>query len=379
MGVYKPKGSKVWWMSYTHLGRPYRKNTGASNKKLAERIFHKTKNELAESKHFPVQQEDTISFDQMMQRYLEEIVPDKAPSTQGDEQRFAKTLTQFFGGNLLIQITPDLVAQYKQERRRMYAAKWQRRLKKKSKVKIKAEQGKDFGKRTINRELGLLSAVFNQAIKVWRYCNFNPVSCVKREKENKRVKFFTDEDFGKIFDHLSDWVQPLVLLAKNTGLRRANIVNLKWSQVNLSQRVIVLEAEVMKNSTSLGLPLNDQAMQVIVAQKAKRIRPICQVYVFSKQNGEPYTGWGVTRAFKRACRKAGTPDYRFHDLRHDFCSQLVQKGVDLYAVKELAGHSEISTTQRYAHLSPDRLRKAVEVLDFHAVSKKPKKDLQQLP
>jgi len=60
------------------------------------------------------------------------------------------------------------------------------------------------------------------------------------------------------------------------------------------------------------------------------------------------------------------PHYRFHDLRHDFCSKLVQAGVDLYTVKELAGHKNITTTQRYAHLSAERLKEAVSVLDYHS-------------
>jgi site-specific recombinase XerD len=81
---------------------------------------------------------------------------------------------------------------------------------------------------------------------------------------------------------------------------------------------------------------------------------------------KPYTKWGVYQAFKKACKKAGYPDYRFHDLRHDFCSKLVQAGVDIYTVKELAGHKDVTTTQRYAHLNPERLKQGVSVLDYHS-------------
>jgi len=152
-----------------------------------------------------------------------------------------------------------------------------------------------------------------------------------------------------------------VLLAKNTGLRKSNVVNLKWSEVNLKDRLIILEGEVMKNSECLGVPLNSTAFNVIKGQM--RVRQLLAPYVFCKKNGEPYTGWGVYQTFKKGCVDAGYPDFRFHDLRHDFCSKLVQSGIDLYTVKELAGHKDITTTQRYAHLNRGKLKEAVSVLE----------------
>jgi site-specific recombinase XerD len=71
----------------------------------------------------------------------------------------------------------------------------------------------------------------------------------------------------------------------------------------------------------------------------------------------------ISKSFSKARQKANIDNFRFHDLRHDFCSRLVQRGVDLYAVAALAGHKDIKMTQRYAHLSPERLRSAVETLN----------------
>jgi len=383
MGIYKPQGSKFYWFSTTNQGIRHRENTKATNKKLAEQVYRKRVDDLAREKHFPEENLGGVRFTQLVERYLAEVTLDKSLNSQADENRFALVLTGFFGDKFLNQITPDLVFQFKQQRRRDFAKKWKCRLEKekdqlkklgKEALKAFEEKGRHFGKRTINRELGLLSAMLNQAIKVWRWCSFNPVSSVKREKENKRVKYFSPEVFAQIFDCLPDWVRPIVLLAKYTGLRRANVVNLKWSQVDMKQRMVILDAGVMKNSEHLGIPLNEQAYRILEVQKNHKVRAersnkmvlIRSAFVFCHNNGTEYTAWGVTRAFKKACRKAGYPDFRFHDLRHDFCSQLVQQGVDLYAVKELAGHKDIATTQRYAHLSPERLRKAVEALPSHA-------------
>lgn len=373
MGVYKPKGSKFYWFSITHDGVRHRENTQATNRKLADRIYHQRVNELAGKQHFPDEKEKNISFAQLMERYLSEVTPDKTANTQADDRRYAATLEKFFSQKNLNQVVPDLVFQYKQKRKLDFANRWKekqkrekKRLKKLGKEALKKFEAKDrgYGNRTINRELNFLSAAFNQAIKVWGWAIFNPVSSLKREEENKRVKYFPEEQFAKIFACLPEWVKPIVLFAKNTGLRRANVVNLEWSQVDLEQRMVILDAEVMKNSEHFGVPLNDWAWEVLLAQQE---RPsVRSQFVFCKSDGVAYTPWGVTRAFKRACRKAGCPDFRFHDLRHDFCSQLVQRGVDLYVVKELAGHKDISTTQRYAHLSPAKLKSAVAVLVSHA-------------
>jgi integrase len=86
--------------------------------------------------------------------------------------------------------------------------------------------------------------------------------------------------------------------------------------------------------------------------------------VFGKVNGMAYTGDYFSKRFKRACMSAGISDsIHFHSLRHSFASNLAQKGVSLYVIKELLGHSSISTTEIYAHLNVDTLREAVSMLD----------------
>ncbi len=80
-------------------------------------------------------------------------------------------------------------------------------------------------------------------------------------------------------------------------------------------------------------------------------------------HGKPLYKILLERALRRACKKAGITEFRFHDLRHTFASQLVQLGVDLYTVQRLMGHKDGRMTQRYAHLSQEKLRGAVKVLD----------------
>ena len=97
-------------------------------------------------------------------------------------------------------------------------------------------------------------------------------------------------------------------------------------------------------------------------KKIGKVRRLDCDYIFEK-DGSAYKGDWIIKSFIKACKKAGINNFRFHDLRHDFCSRLVQKGIDLYTVAALAGHKDIRMTQRYAHLSPERLRGAINVLN----------------
>ena len=86
-----------------------------------------------------------------------------------------------------------------------------------------------------------------------------------------------------------------------------------------------------------------------------------QPYVFCKAKGEPFKD--VNSSFATALKKSGIPHFRYHDLRHTFASWLVMKGVDIRTVQELLGHKDLRMTMRYAHLAPDHMKRAVEILD----------------
>lgn len=272
---------------------------------------------------------------ELLKRYLKEYSCRNAKSTQADEKCYARFLKKEFNRMYIDEITSDVLASK--------VAAWR---------KVK-------GNRTINRKLALLSSSFDKGMKIWAWCDNNPVKDIPREKEVKRVVFFPDKDFEKIFKALPTWLKPIILIAKNTGLRLANVVFLRWDQVDLEQNFITILDTEMKNNHSLGVPLNNIASNVLNhLAKNKRGK-----FVFCRENGKPYTRWGASQRFKKTCVKVKLPEYRFHDLRHDFCSKLVQKGADLYKVMALAGHKDIASTQRYAHLRRDDLRDSIELLN----------------
>ena len=157
---------------------------------------------------------------------------------------------------------------------------------------------------------------------------------------------------------MPDWLKPIVIIARETGLRLSNIANLKWSQVNLFNKSIIIETT--KNGDPLGLPMTDNVYRAL--KELNKVRRLDSDYIFGK-DGKPFRRWWISKSFKKVCQQAGIENLRFHDLRHDFCSKLVQRGVELYTVAILAGHRDIKTTQRYAHFCSVRMRFALVIFN----------------
>jgi integrase len=130
-----------------------------------------------------------------------------------------------------------------------------------------------------------------------------------------------------------------------------------WISDDDQIRVVSSEDGNTKNYKTRTIPLN-RALDELLRKLPRRLD---SPYVFQGPSGEAYTK--TNYHFTRAVKRAGIPRVRFHDLRHTFASHLVMKGIDLRTVQELLGHGDMRMTLKYAHLAPDHVRKAVEVLD----------------
>ena len=156
----------------------------------------------------------------------------------------------------------------------------------------------------------------------------------------------------------ADHLTPMVLLSLNLGLRQGELFSLTWEQVDLRLKTITVLASHSKGNTTRAIPLNNEALAVLVTIKPK----IATGLVFKS----PVTGGrfnNVKRAWAELTKTAELPGLRWHDLRHDFASQLVMRGVPLFTVQKLLGHANARMTQRYAKLAPGTLADAVAVLE----------------
>ena len=247
-------------------------------------------------------------------------------------------------------------------------------------------QADDKSASTINRLTATMKAALQKASD-WDLLETNPLSKLKPLKTDKRpvirylddneqdrlTKALTarDDELKKKRDNYNDWAKkrgykekpelgtyadrltPIVLLALNTGLRRGEIWNLKWGDVDLKNAMLVVHGKGAKSGQTRHIPLNDTALSALKTYKGN-VSKMPNLPVFGKHE--------FKKAFASLLKKAQITDFRFHDLRHTFASRLVMAGVPLNTVRELMGHASLEMTLVYAHLAPDNLRQAVELL-----------------
>jgi integrase len=162
-----------------------------------------------------------------------------------------------------------------------------------------------------------------------------------------------------LFAAYTDHLTPIVLLALNTGLRRGELFNLRWRDVDVLRALLTVEGASAKSGQSRHIPLNSEALDVLRRWAGSSTVP-AERFVFPGAEGERFED--IKGAWLPLVKAAKVPAFTFHDLRHTFASKLVMAGVDLNTVRELLGHSDIKMTLRYAHLAPEHKAAAVAKL-----------------
>ena len=301
------------------------------DKRLAETVLKKRKVEIAEGRYLDIKKNEKIKFEDFADEFFRlHSQPNKKPTSIQSDKIIIKNLKSFFAGRYLYNIGPQLVEEYKVER------------------------SKEVKPATVNRELACLKCMFNKAIE-WGKTEVNPVRKVKLFRENNtRIRYLEKEEIQKLLDNCASHLKPIATLAVNTGMRKSEILRLKWIDIDFKRDLLYLIET--KNGERREVPINKTVKETLI-KVSKHLR---SSYVFCNKIGKPYAN--VRTSFDTALKRAGIIDFRFHDLRHTFASHLVMLGIDLRTVQELLGHKTIEMTLRYSHLSPDHKNRAVGIL-----------------
>lgn len=237
---------------------------------------------------------------------------------------------------------------------------------------------------TVNRDLDRLKAALAKAVE-WGQIETNPLQGQKRITRDieDRVRFLSKDEESRLrgalaqretrrreeraagerwrqarhkpalgeFGAYTDHLMPMALLALNTGMRRGELTQLQWRDIDLPAARLTVRAGYAKSGKARHIPLNREALDVLRALRADQ-----------EGAGRLFPVASVAKAWDRVVEAAGLEDFHFHDLRHTFASKLVMAGVDLNTVRELLGHGDIKMTLRYAHLAPEHKAAAVELL-----------------
>jgi len=335
MGVYlrRDKKNKNYYIQFFWNKKRYRISTRARNYKLAQDILAKKRAAIAENRFLDIKNEKRISFEEMSDLFLKKYSVVYKKSFKQDVSR-VNILRKFFKEKCLQDITSEMINDY-----------------------VALRQNEKKKPSTINRELACLKTIFSKAIE-WGYTSHNPVLQVKlfNEDDYKRERYLTKEELQRLVDVCKSPLKEMVIVAYMTGMRRGEILNLKFEDIDFSHNII--QVKNSKSGKRRFIPMNRTLANLLMEIKQKNGN---SPYVFASRKGDPRKDFRCS--FTEALRKANIKNFRFHDLRHTCASHLVTSGIDLLTVKELLGHSSLEMTMRYAHLSPDFKRKAVDILD----------------
>jgi integrase len=306
-----------------------RKKIGCS-KRVADLALAQVQVKIAKGEYLGIYEDKKITLAQFAEEYLAYAKTNKAPMSVRRDLISLVPLTSAFPG-YLSEITTKAIEDYKA--RRLETVK----------------------PATVNKELALLKHMFTKAGE-WSYVKQNPAKPVKLLKEPPgRLRYLTPAEFTRLLGACAPHLKPIVLMAVHTGMRRREILSLRWGDVDVHKRTIMLAKT--KN--------NERRMSPINAQLAEALRTVPRhvesPYVFCDRNGQPYDR--IDNGFRRACKRAGIVDFRFHDLRHTFASHLIMRGANLRSVQELLGHKTGKMTVRYTRLSTPHLQETVTLLD----------------
>jgi integrase len=203
---------------------------------------------------------------------------------------------------------------------------------------------------TLRRDVAVLRSALRKAVR-WSLIPKDPLAGMRviQAAGNARVRYLSDPERDRLLAAVDgSRIKPIVLLALNTGLRRGELLALKWEDIDMDQRQVTITSDSAKSRKARHIPLNGKALEALPPPGTGRLFSI--------------SIWALRREWRRVLKDAQIQGFRFHDLRHDFASRLVMRGVDLNTVRELLGHADIKMTLRYAHLSPGHRRAAVDLL-----------------
>jgi integrase len=281
-----------------------------------------------------------------MARYLAEVSSTKSAGARQRERSTSRSLVDQLGDYSLAAITSQRVAEYRDRR-----------------LATVNRFGRNMSPNQVRLELALLSHLYTVAIQEWGVgLGQNPVMAVRKPRlPGGRNRRLTPDEERRLFAECRQHSNPMLLwivkLAIETGMRRSEVAWLRRPQVDLERRVVrLLET---KNGEVRTVPLSQEATRVIGEALAHPIRPRDTDLVFWGDARESKTGarkpYDFTEAWEGARRRAGLDDLRFHDLRHEAVSRLVEAGLSDQEVAAISGHKSMQMLRRYTHLRAEDL------------------------
>ncbi|HQQ33150.1 MAG TPA: tyrosine-type recombinase/integrase [Methylophilus sp.] len=300
-------------------GERVRRSTGIEDETLAQEYHDRLKVKYWEIARLGIRPKH--SWNEAVVRWLKE---QGHKATIDIDKSHLRWLDQFLSGKLLDDVNRDLIDKI---------------------TDAKREEG--VSNATVNRVLEVLRAILRKAVNEWEWLDKVPYVRMLKEP-SRRIRYLTHDEAAQLLAVLPPHLADMAAFSLATGLRRANVTGLEWSQIDLNRRIAWIHPDQAKARRAISVPLNLEAMSLIQKQIGKHPK-----YVFTYQGNRIIQV--STKAWYKALAEVGIEDFRWHDLRHTWASWHVQNGTPLFVLQELGGWESPEMVQRYAHLSAEHL------------------------
>lgn len=287
------------------------------------------------------------TLSEMVDRYMENVLIHKKSNTSTVKLQLNWWKSEI-GNHLLINVTPNLIAKYRDKL-----------------LTEKNPKGMRRTPSTVIRYLAAISHAFTIAMKEWEWIEVNPVLRITKPIENKaRIRFLDDEERERLLDACKQSKNKLlytcVILAISTGMRSSEIQNLKWKDVDLVKcRITIHET---KNGDRRIVPLVGHAQEQLQELFLKK-SPNENLVFPSPRKSRVDKPMRFTLSWYLALEQAKIEDFRFHDLRHCCASYLAMNQASIAEIAEVLGHKTFAMVKRYSHLSESHTSKIVSKMN----------------
>jgi len=350
------KGAPVYRVQIRLKGAPPTTAT-FSTKTAAKDWARSTEAAIRENRYFRTSESQRHTVANLIDRYLEGWLPQKAASFVTQEHQLLWWRMKI-GDRFLSDLRPDVFI----DARLALAA---RKVRKRQADGTVTESNLSPG--TVNRYFAALSTAFTVAVKELGWLQENPLNNIKKLKEPKgRTRYLTPDEIERLLsasrESRNRLLYPFVLLALATGMRKNEIRRLRWRDLDHSAKQLVLHHT--KNGEKRSVPLYEKAYEVLMQMHAQALAfaqesAIEHDFIFPGRSDNPLD---VRSAWRKAAAEAKLVDFRIHDLRHTAASYLAMSGASLLDIAQILGHKTLDMVKRYAHLSPQHTAAVVGAL-----------------
>ena len=332
----------VWWYKFRFAGQVIRESSKSESKTVAKEAERARRRQLEEGYNGIVRREKAQTFPIAAKRWLDSRLTHVAPKTADLYELAIDHLKKHFGGLLLSDISAADIASYQGKR-----------------------TGNGAAGRTVNLEVAVLRAIMRKS-KLWGAISEDVQFLKERRDVGRALSPEQEASLLRQCGCSDSPLYPIVVLGLNTAMRSQEIKTLRWSQVDLIHKSLIMGKSKTEGGSGRLIPLNQSAVAVLVKWASRTPEANPEHYVFPAcehhhvDPNRPITSFRT--AWRNATKAAGLPGLRFHDLRHTAITKLAESLASEQTIMAIAGHVSRRMLEHYSHIRMEAKRTAVEAI-----------------